>query len=184
MSLSSVSLIDINHKKIWEDKTAKTISFFCKQLPVRVDAMLIGELKHIAQSQGGKNIRLCLHDSPQAIHHDMIILEYGGKYYRPHKHLKKGEAFHIIEGQMGIFVFNEDGTVMDSCCLNSGEIFRVGVGMYHMVMPITEWVIYHENKPGPFLIGKDSIYPSWAPDGKSQVDNDDYLKSLIRHFDI
>ena len=184
MSLSSVTLINLNPDRVWEDKTAKTISFFCRKLPVRVDSSLIGELKIIAQNQGKKNVRLCLHDSPNAVHHDIIILEHKGKYYRPHKHLKKGEAFHIIDGEMGIFVFNEDGIVMDFCCLKSGEIFRVGVGMYHMVMPLTEFVIYHENKPGPFLKDGDSIYPDWAPDGDNQVDNDDYLRSLIQQIGI
>ena len=165
MSLSTLSLLHPDPEILWEDAGAKTVAFFCKRHPVCVDAALIEELKKVSAARGGKNVRLCLHDSPAADHHDMVILERRGKYYRPHKHREKGEAFHIMEGRMCVFTFDDAGNVTESRALDSGDILRVGVNMYHAVMPLTAMVIYHENKPGPFLGEKDSIYPDWAPDG-------------------
>jgi cupin fold WbuC family metalloprotein len=165
MSLSTLSLMDPDPEILWEDTGSKTIAFFCKRHPVCVDTALLEELKKISEARGGKNVRLCLHDSPDADHHDMVILEHKGKYYRPHKHLEKGEAFHIMVGRMGVFTFDDAGNVTESRALGSGEILRVGINMYHAVMPLTDLVIYHENKPGPFLGDKDSIFPDWAPDG-------------------
>ena len=40
--------------------------------------------------------------------------------------------------------------------------------MYHAVMPLSDLVIYHESKPGPFTGEGDSIYPSWAPDESNE----------------
>ena len=182
MSLSTLSLIKPNPEILWEDPGAKTVSFFCKRHPVRVDHALIEELKEISKLRHGQNVRLCLHDCPEAAHHDMIILENKGKYYRPHKHLEKGEAFHIMEGRMGIFTFDNAGNITDACALNSGEIFRVGVNMHHAIMPLTEIVIYHENKPGPFLGDRDSIYPDWAPDGLDDNITNAYVSELENHI--
>ncbi len=164
-SLSSISLTNPDPEVLWEDTSAKTVAFFCKRHPVCVDAELISELKKVSVARGDRNVRLCLHDSPEADHHDMIILEHQGKYYRPHKHLKKGETFHIMEGRMGIFTFDDAGSVIEARALEADEIFRVGVNMNHAVMPLSDVVIYHENKPGPFLGDGDSIFPDWAPVG-------------------
>ena len=165
MASSTISLLHPDPAKIREDKSAKTVAFFCKERPVRIDAATVAELKAVAAVRGGANVRICLHEGPEAEHHDMIILEHQGKYYRPHKHIEKGETFHIIEGEMGIFAFDEGGAVTDCCTLGPGDVYRIAVGMYHTLLPRTEQVIYHENKPGPFLGDGDSIYPDWAPDG-------------------
>lgn len=160
---SSVILSDSNC--VWQDKGAKSISFFCIKKPVKVDKKLILELKVVARSAGDKNVRLCLHEGPDSPFHNMIILEYPGKYYPPHKHLTKGETFHIIEGRMAVFTFNEDGSVIDNGILDDKEnlIYRIGINMYHAVMPLSCPVIYHESKTGPFISNKDSIFPVWAP---------------------
>ena len=42
-------------------------------------------------------------------------------------------------------------------------MYSIAVGMYHAVMPLSDPVIYHESKPGPFLGDGDSMYPDWAP---------------------
>ena len=176
--LSTISLINIDENKLRNDDKAKTISFFCKKRPVRIDRNVISDLRKISENNNRANVRICLHDSPMANHHDMVILERKGKYYRPHKHNNKGEAFHIISGQMGIFSFDDDGCVIDSVILFESDIYRVESGQYHAVLPITDDVIYHENKPGPFLGDEDSIFPDWAPDGTNANEIDEYLVSL------
>ena len=56
-----------------------------------------------------------------------------------------------------------------------GDIYRVEVGMYHAVLPLSNPTIYHENKPGPFLGDEDSLFPEWAPSGENQAEIDKYL---------
>jgi glucose-6-phosphate isomerase len=164
MNLSEIILND--PKKIRVDESGKSVGLFCRRLPGRVDKALIEALKRMHAEYPGKNIRLCLHREPEAPFHSMIILEKKGKYYPPHKHLVKGESFHIIEGRMAIFIFDDDGLIQDACILEKEGCFlyRIGLDMYHAVMPLSDVVIYHESKPGPFTGEGDSLYPAWAPD--------------------
>lgn len=178
MSLSSISLLDPDPAKLSIDPTAKTISYFCKQRPILINARIISELKAISKKNGSANVRVCLHDGPDSDHHDMVILECSKRYYRPHRHTYKGDTFHVMEGEMGIFSFNESGEVIDAVILSVGDVYRVEVGMYHAVLPLGDQTIYHENKPGPFLGDKDSLYPEWAPTGEDQSVVDDYLSNL------
>lgn len=163
------------------DKTGKSIAYFCKRKPVRVDRDLIKGLKRISAKMGNKNVRLCLHEDSRSPFHDMIILERENKYYRAHRHLTKGESFHIIDGRLAIFVFDDDGTIMDGCVLSKENtfIYRVGINMYHAVMPLSGIVIYHESKIGPFLGAADSIYPEWAPSGDDICKVEEYKKNLL-----
>lgn len=165
-ALSAVSLDDSS--AVWQDAGAKSLSYFCRRRPVRVDQRLVAQLKRLASAGGGRNARLCLHESPQAAFHDMIILERPGKYYRPHHHPAKGESYHIIEGAMGVFVFRQDGEVADACVLAPDQtlVYRVEAAMDHAVMPLSPFVLYHESKPGPFTGDSDCVYPAWAPDGQ------------------
>ncbi len=163
MKLSNISLLALDEEKLREDTGAKSISFFCLTRPVRIDRVLVDEMKEVSVQRAGRNVRICLHSGPEDDHHDMVVLERSGKYYRPHKHAKKGECFHVIEGSLGLLVFDPAGGVIDATALGAGEIYRIAVGMYHAVMPLSDPVIYHESKPGPFLGEGDSIYPDWAP---------------------
>ena len=92
-----------------------------------------------------------MHSNPSASHHDMIILQQRSNTYLPHKHLKKGETYHVIFGKMGCVLFNNDGKIKKICVLKKGNIFRVPKKTYHTMLPISKYVIYHESKIGPFL---------------------------------
>lgn len=173
--------VDLNNREcVWIDNGKKSIAYFCKKMPVKVGRKALSDLKYTFNRFKDKNVRLCLHQDPQARSHDMLIIERKGKYYRPHKHLMKGEAFHIIDGKMAVFVFDDNGKIIDASLLSCKDnfLYKVGEGMYHMVMPISDFVVYHESKPGPFMGSKDSIYPFWAPDGSNLAEIRDYIKRL------
>jgi cupin fold WbuC family metalloprotein len=149
------------------DDGKNSVAYFCRESPSRVDREVIRQLKEVFERVGNRNVRLCLHADPSALHHDMIVLERKGGYYRPHKHEGKGETFHIVEFAMGVFTFDDDGGVVDACVLEPEGClaYRVGDNTYHAVLPVSDMVIYHESKLGPFTGEGDSIYPAWAPDG-------------------
>ena len=44
-------------------------------------------------------------------YHDMVILQQKKNFYKPHKHLRKGETYHIIKGSMICILFNVYGKV-------------------------------------------------------------------------
>ena len=104
----------------------------------------------------------------------MIILQQKKNFYFPHKHLKKGETYHIIKGSMICLHFNNAGKVNFFCVLNKNDVYRTPINTYHTMLPITQYVIYHESKIGPFLKKRDSIFPNW----NYKFQNVDYLKKF------
>ena len=185
MSNRDISSINLNDTdSVWVNTGGRSIGYFCQKKPVRVDDLLIQELKNRSAHLNGKNMRLCLHESPDSSFHDMVILERRANYYRPHKHLLKEESYHIIEGSQAVVIFNDNGDIEDTCLLEPGGslIYRVGSNTYHMVMPISDLIIYHEAKQGPFLGSEDSVFPDWAPNGDDLGEVVKFMEKLIKWF--
>ena len=180
-----MSTVNLNDKdSVFIDDGKKALAYFCRNQPVKVDNQLIRELTTMSNKIAPKNLRLCLHSSPDALFHDMIIFERHDKYYRPHKHLTKGETFHILEGDMGVFSFDDLGNILDACVLNAKDniIYKVAVDTYHAVMPLSPLVIYHESKPGPFAGEGESVFPTWAPDGNDIDETEEYIRRLKKYM--
>lgn len=179
-----------NFKK---DATGKSPAFFAKSLPARVTSKMISELEEESRKNGGSNARICLHADSAANFHSMIVLErpalkstLGGRFMRPHKHLDKGESFHLIKGRLLVCTFDDQGAVTDFSVLTANEtpIYRVPINKFHGVFALTDPVIYHESKPGPFLGEGDSIFAPFAPSDPVQglQWQTDLLKNLGCHF--
>ena len=144
-----------------EDKKAKSKSFFLKENHNVFDGKLLDFIKKNFK-KFKKDLRICMHPNSAANHHDMIILQQRSNSYPPHKHLKKGETYHMILGKMGCVLFNNNGKVKKMCVLKKSDIFRVPKKTYHTMLPISKYVIYHESKIGPFHKKTDSIFPKWV----------------------
>ena len=56
----------------------------------------------------GENVRFSLHGGPEDQFHEMIIFQHGNLYYPPKKHLLKDKSFHMLDGEMGVFVFTDN----------------------------------------------------------------------------
>ena len=176
---SSLIRLDDN-QAVRLDDSRKSPAYFCRRKPVAVTRELIADL--VAKGAGtGKGIRLCLHEGPDALLHDMIVVQYAGQCFRSHKHLEKGESYHIIEGEMGVVIFDEEGKVVDACRMDTSNtmVYGVGTGMYHTNFPLTDVVVYHESRPGPFSPG-DSVFPPWGPDGENEEAVREFVAELTR----
>ena len=158
-----ISLLHPDPDLVVEDTGAKSVSFFVKVWPVFVGRTMIEDMERISVERGGRNVRVCLHAGADAAHHDMVILERGGGFFPPHRHPGKAETFHVIEGALGLVNFDEAGEVVEASVIRPGEVYRLAVELYHMVIPASDLVVYHESKPGPFLGAADLIWPAWAP---------------------
>lgn len=119
-------------------------------------------------SMSPKSVRICLHDSPDAALHEMLIAHKKDNYVKPHKHLNKSESFHIIEGEMDVFIFDMSGEIIRKIQMGdykSGKSFcyRLSRSEYHTVLPKTKYVVFHEVTNGPFK-REDTVFGKWAPD--------------------
>lgn len=162
------------------DASGRTPAFFCKTKPLAVDTSTIDELVAYARRTGG-DVRLCLHEGPHERFHDMIIAQHSGGYHRPHRHMDKGETWSILAGAMQAFVFDDDGGIIDARRLSAeGQfLYRVGDFQFHTLVPLSDIVVYHESKPGPFTGPGDSQFAQWAPDGSDPAATRDYLARLM-----
>jgi cupin fold WbuC family metalloprotein len=166
---------------IVQDKNARSLSFFCKREVVSLSRDVMNELKKIA-SEENKDIRVSMHQSPSSDLHNMIILQHKGTYVRPHKHLIKAEAYQLIEGTQSVLIFDEAGNVIDKChmSLEGNFLYRFEKNYYHMSIPTSDFVIFHESKIGPFVREGDSIFAPWAPSGDNKESIKIFMDNLLR----
>lgn len=166
---------------ITEDPNAKSLSYNFSGKCSFINKEIISELERIGKD-AHLNARISLHASGDNALHNMIIMQRKGTYNCPHKHLDKAEAYHLILGEQMVFIFDESGTVVDQCRMSKDEnmIYRFEKNMFHMSVPLSEVVIFHESKIGPFIREGDSLFAPWAP----QADDHDAVDSFLESFGV
>ena len=133
----------------------------------RISYSDIEKLKNIANSNKRKRVRLNAHENIGNSLHEMLIVHKFKAYCPPHKHLNKSESFHMIEGHLKIILFHDDGTQRETIEMGGTDpqahfFYRLSEPIFHMVIPLTEFVVFHEVTNGPFLKNESVIAP-WAP---------------------
>ena len=166
-------------KNLIEDKKAKSKSFFLKDSYKFLNHKMIKFLeKNYIKTK--KDLRICLHKDSLDKHHDMVILQQRKNFYLPHKHLKKGETYHIIKGSMASILFKDNGKIKKIYKLVKDDIFRTPLNTYHTMVPLTKFVIYHESKIGPFLKKNDSIFPKWNHKFRNKLGINEFKKKVFK----
>lgn len=127
----------------------------------------IAELKAMAARTRRRRIRLCAHPGTGDALHEMIIVHHRDAYVPPHKHPGKSESFHVIDGSLTVHILDDAGTVaqaIEMAAPGGGRPFfyRLSAGLYHTIVPTSEWVVFHEVTNGPFR-REDTVFAPWAP---------------------
>lgn len=152
---------------------------------VLINNVDLNELKQLALLNPRKRVRLCSHRSPDDLLHEMFIIHTNDCYVRPHKHFGKAESMAVLEGEVDVVLFHDDGEIRDVVKMGdvaSGKIFyyRLSDPIYHMLLIKTDFLVFHEVTQGPF-IREQSAFAEWAPKENDQDMNDFVakIKSLI-----
>jgi cupin fold WbuC family metalloprotein len=132
-----------------------------------VGAADIAHFKELARQNPRKRVRLCTHPSETDALHEMLIVRGGGSYVQPHSHPGNSEAFHIIDGDLTVVIFNDDGSVAQRIPMGqsgSGRTFyyRLSLPLYHTVIVESDYAVFHEVTNGPFRLGE-TRFAAWAP---------------------
>jgi cupin fold WbuC family metalloprotein len=114
-----------------------------------------------------KRARLCAHPDPADPLHEMLICLARGTYVRPHRHAGKTESFHVVEGELDVVLFRDDGAVREVIPMGpyqSGKVFfyRLAEPCFHTVLVNTPHALIHETTNGPFD-PTDTEFAAWAP---------------------
>jgi len=176
-----------NDIEVLQDKDARTLTYYITSSDfVRVNDSLIKELTDLSVENGKSNARINLHTSPDASFHEMIIVEYAGQYYRPHKHSQKGESIHVLVGQAAMFIFDDDGLMINHSIMGEGadRMCRTGANVWHDVIPLSESVVYIESKPGPYVRETNNVFAPWAPNGSNNQEAQEYMQQLLSKIGV
>ncbi|HUR55719.1 MAG TPA: WbuC family cupin fold metalloprotein [Gemmataceae bacterium] len=134
---------------------------------VQVRAEDVALVKQKGTTNARKRARLCAHPGPTDTLHEMLIVLDRGTYIRPHRHGSKAESFHIIEGELDVVIFHDDGAVREVVRMgpySSGKAFyyRIMEPCYHSVLIHTPYALFHETTNGPFN-RTDTEFAPWSP---------------------
>jgi len=142
----------------------------------------IKELKQLVRHNPRNRIRICAHRNPNETLHEMFIIHTQDCYVRPHKHLGKAESMTVLEGEVDVVLFSENGELLDIIHMSEpllGKTFyyRISDPIYHSLIIRSEYLVFHEVTQGPF-VKKDTLFPDWAPDENDHELVNKFLKGV------
>jgi cupin fold WbuC family metalloprotein len=125
-------------------------------------------LKAAVRASAKRRARINAHPDDEDALHEMIIAIDPTSYVRPHKHPGKSEAFHIIEGEVDIVVFADDGEIDRVVPLGApggGRPFyyRMSKPFFHTLIIRSETLVVHEITTGPFRPDA-TVFADFAPE--------------------
>jgi cupin fold WbuC family metalloprotein len=132
-----------------------------------VRAADVAFLAERARQNARRRARLCAHPDARDRLHEMLIVLDRETYIRPHRHAGKSESFHIIEGELDVVIFHDDGSVREVVRMGpfgSGRAFyyRLMENCFHTVLICSPFALFHETTNGPFN-RSDTEFAPWSP---------------------
>lgn len=124
-----------------------------------------------ALSSPRQRARICAHRRSEDLLHEMFIALSRQTYIQPHRHRQKSESFHIVEGEVDVVLFEEDGAIHEIVRLGpigSGRacFYRLNSLLYHTLVIRSELLVIHEVTNGPF----DRCLTEYAPFAPGEED--------------
>lgn len=146
---------------------AQTTTRYFDQEIIEIDVLQIEELKKAAVLDPLGRARICLHLDPDNPIHEMVIAFTTNSYSRPHRNVRNSKSYFIIEGNMLVLIFDNEGRITRKIELatasNKKPFFcRLNANCWHTVIAKSDTLVFLETNGGPF-IKDDEEYASWAP---------------------
>ena len=166
------------------DHDALTPSFFATDGSAYIDQSDIEKLKVIATRESSP-VRFSLHQSPAKDLHSMMILHPRGTYSQPRKHRTRSKIFHIVEGEMVVVTFGEDGATRAAHHLALDKVIVVHIepDSYHTNFAVTRHAVYHEVIIGPFdRTYTDRVFAPFAPGSTDHEIGLAYMRDKLKGF--
>lgn len=153
---------------------------------VRIAAADLDEIRTRTLRSARRRARLCAHPDPADPLHEMIICLARGTYIRPHRHPGKSESFHMIEGELEVVLFENDGAIREVIRMgpySSGAVFfyRLAEPCFHTVLVRSPHVLFHETTNGPFDPA-DTEFAPWSP-AAGDAEAGRYIQQLDARID-
>lgn len=152
--------------------------------------LITNELMKSVTEQAMQSPRLRMnhnfHSGPEETVHRFLNALIQGTYVRPHRHIfpPKSETLILLEGELDLITFEEDGAISSRCRLNGTSGTRgirgadVAPGIWHTVLVVSKHAVCFEIKPGPWGgNNSDKDFAPWSP-METDPSASSYLASL------
>ncbi|MBM3682870.1 MAG: cupin fold metalloprotein, WbuC family, partial [Actinobacteria bacterium] len=101
-----------------QDLSAKSLSWYPEESPVEISNKLINCLEE-RSNEAQVNTRVCLHNSPDAAIHEMIICQRNSQTHPPKRHPARDKTFLVLRGKLLVAIFTDAGEVIRTWELKS-----------------------------------------------------------------
>jgi cupin fold WbuC family metalloprotein len=132
-----------------------------------IDFDMLGPLKEKALASRRLRTNHNFHSGNEDNPHRFLNVMARGTYVPPHRHLDplKSETFLILEGKVGLFLFDDSGKVTLAEVVGGSQRLGADIpaGAWHTLAVLTPFVVSFEVKPGPYVARSDKDIPAWAP---------------------
>jgi cupin fold WbuC family metalloprotein len=151
-----------------------------------IDATLIDATLARALTAPRGRINHNFHPSLDSNLHRFLNAWTRGSYAAPHRHLQvpKPESFVVLRGELGLFVFDDAGTITDKFILGRNGLVGIDLepGLWHTVTALSETAVCFEVKSGPYDAATDKEFAPWAPrEGDPEAAS--YLQRLLQSLE-
>jgi len=150
--------------------------------PVVVDREFVEWMKRQSDGNPRRRIRLCAHQDPNDLIHEMLIVHAHMTYVRPHKHLTRIESFHVIEGEADLVMFDDAGGITRVISMGpfaSGKKFyyRLTEPVFHTLLIYSPHLVFKEVTNGPFSAAG-TVFAEWAPEDSQTAEVERFMRDL------
>ncbi|MBF0311429.1 MAG: WbuC family cupin fold metalloprotein [Magnetococcales bacterium] len=159
-----------------------TALFPCEEV-LLLQRTQVEEIKRLAETAPMRRARICLHHTLEDPSQEMLIAFCQDSYIRPHRHLRRSETFHTVEGEVLVVLFDDAGKVTRTIVMKevgSGGTFlyRLARPLWHMLIPLTPTAVIHEIAPGPF-VPEESEFAPWSPEPGDGAAVTAYVQAIL-----
>lgn len=149
----------------------------------RIDRYLLDATTEKAEMSPRLRINHNFHDRPDAPVNRLLNALEPGTYIRPHRHLHppKEEIFLLLRGQVQLFIFDEEGQVVETFRLDPAAGFygvELEPGTWHSLVALEPGSVIYEIKEGPFTPLQPIDFAPWSPAPENTEEARAYLTEL------
>lgn len=143
---------------------------------------LIQETIQKAYKSSRKRAMLIFSKPHSTVQH-MLNASVKNTYIQPHKHddPDKTEILFIIKGRIGVFTFDDSGTILTYTTLDETGEFRmieIPAKTYHCFVVLSEEAVVHEIIDGPYMEETHKKFAAFAPSENDKSEAEKYLMKL------
>ena len=152
--VSSIEKNIISHNKLTKKNDRV---FYANKNPFSITRQQLSLIKELAFFRGVDICRICLHINNKSDIHEMLMMHTQPSSTGPLKQDKTSISYHIIEGELEIKLYDNNGNEVKNYNLNShssstisSHSLRLNANQYRSIHSKSNYTLFLETASGPF----------------------------------